>query len=302
MGKRPRWYLWVLARIWKLSYIKPNVPLLGKFALKVRTAQVKPGKFNISHLPINAEVRPLNVPLPVVLLEDIIRKSSHRTIIRRCTCREAKNCQSYDMHLGCLHIGSATAEEDPNVAMHVSIEEAISHLHKAVESGLIPFMGHAAGDNTIWNVSADRSFLTVCFCCPCCCTLLIGYKYLPPESKDTFYRLKGISVSVDGDKCIGCGKCGEQCFTGAITIIQGKAVHDDSLCKGCGFCAVVCPQEAVEVKAEDLESTVLELYHRMSRQVEDFPSKLNLPGVKNISLNSSEGKEVGKNTEKHYNM
>ncbi len=274
MGRRPAWYLWALARIWKLSYIKPSVPLMGKFVVNVRSKMMKPEKFNISHLPVNAEVHAVNTPLPVSLLENIIRESPHRTIIRRCTCREARGCRLHDMCIGCLHIGMATEEEDVNVARHVSVEEAMTHLHKAVDSGLIPFMGHAAGDNTIWNVSKDRPFLTVCFCCTCCCTLFYGYKYLPQEAKNTFHRLEGIEIIVDTNKCIGCGDCAAQCFAGAICIRNGKTHHYEDMCKGCGHCADICGQGAVKLQVGDLESTAGELFNRIGKEVGNLPLNL----------------------------
>jgi len=267
MGKRPRWYLWVLARIWKLSYLKPSFPLLGKLVVKIRSRAMKPGNFNISYLPVNAEVETVNTPLPVMILEKVIKDSSYRTIIHRCTCREAIGCSNYDMNIGCLHIGEATREEDYTVATHVSIEEALAHMQRAVDAGLVPFIGHAAGDNTIWNVPADQPFITVCFCCPCCCTILYGYKYLPQEVQANYYCLQGISIALDNNKCEGCGECVKNCFTGAISLSQGKAEYDSSLCKGCGLCAKVCPQGAFQVEVEDLEAATNELYSRLSAEV-----------------------------------
>ena len=273
MGRRPRWYLRVLAQVWKLSYIKPSVPVLGKLVQKVRANNLRSDNFNVSHLPINAEIETVNTPLPAVILEHVIRNSSHRTIIRRCTCRDAKQCPNYDLNIGCLHIGEATREEDTTVARHVSVEEAIEHLHKAINAGLIPFMGHAAGDNVIWNVPKEKPFLTVCFCCPCCCTHVFGYKYLEPGFQDGFHRLRGVSILVDGEKCIGCGQCADQCFARAISIVNGKAVHDEALCKGCGHCANVCPQQAVRVRVENLQETIDELWSRLDREVGGLPQR-----------------------------
>lgn len=278
MGKRPGWYLWVLAKIWKLSYIKPSVPILGRIVSAIRSDTIKPEQFNISHIPINARVETVNTPLPAVILENIIRESPRRTIIRRCTCREARNCKDYDIHTACMHIGAATEEEDVTVARHVTVDEAIEHLHKAVNMGLIPFMGHAAGDNTIWNVSKDRPFITVCFCCPCCCTLFYGYKYLPQQSKDLFHRLEGVGIKVDKGKCTGCGECVRRCFAGTISLHEGKAVHDEEHCKGCGICATVCPEGAVTVTIENLESTASELFRRIKKEVPGETMRLKSKG------------------------
>jgi len=51
-------------------------------------------------------------------------------------------------------------------------------------------------------------------------------------------------ITVDGEKCIGCGTCKADCPTANITITDGKAVHG-RWCLECGHCAAVCPQNAV---------------------------------------------------------
>lgn len=271
MGTRPKWYLTFLAKIWNIAYIKPSVPILGRLMYKVRVDATTPEQLNISYLPVNAELDVESLPLPIIIIEGIIRSSEHRIITHRCTCRDARKCKNYDLNIGCIHIGLPTAEEDTTVAHHASIEEAIAHLHKAVNAGLIPFIGHVAADNTIWNVSKDRPFTTVCFCCPCCCTNYDYYRYLPPAAKNTIHRLKGVIVNVDQDKCIGCGKCTEVCLTGAAVLREGKASCDESICKTCGACALACPQKAINISVENIEATVNELLGRINRDVGGLP-------------------------------
>ena len=267
MGSRPTWYLSALARIWRLLYIKPSVPVLGKMIYRYRVNGTTPETQNISYLPINAMVAAENSPLPVIMLERIIRSSEHRVITHRCTCRDAKQCKNYDLNIGCMHIGLPTAEEDTTVAHHASVEEAIAHLHKAVNAGLVPFAGHVSADNAIWNVSPDRPFLTVCFCCPCCCAQLDYYRYLPPAAQATYHRLKGVSICVDKDKCIGCGHCAKVCWTGAAALKDGKSHIDDDLCKACGICAQGCPQKALSVRVDDVEAVMDELVGRIDKEV-----------------------------------
>ena len=273
MGTRPKWYLTFLAKIWKLSYIKPSVPILGKLMYNIQVDARTPEQLNISYLPVNAVLEVGSLPLPIIILEGMIRSSEHRVITHRCTCRDAWKCKNFDLNIGCIHIGLPTVEEDTTVAHHASIEEAIVHLHKAVNAGLVPFIGHVAADNTIWNVSKDRPFTTVCFCCPCCCTQFDYYRYLPPAAQDSFHRLKGVTVIMEQDKCIGCGKCTEVCLTGAAVLRDGKSHCEDTLCKTCGVCAQACPQKAIRISVENIEATVNELLGRINQDVGGLPVK-----------------------------
>ncbi|MCQ2476911.1 MAG: indolepyruvate ferredoxin oxidoreductase subunit alpha [Clostridia bacterium] len=50
-------------------------------------------------------------------------------------------------------------------------------------------------------------------------------------------------ISCDKDKCIGCKSC-MKIGCPAISIADGKAVVDSTLCTGCGVCSQLCPKDA----------------------------------------------------------
>ena len=52
-------------------------------------------------------------------------------------------------------------------------------------------------------------------------------------------------VSIDKNKCIGCGMCEKVCTASAIHVGNNVAVIDDSKCLSCGMCAVNCPRGAI---------------------------------------------------------
>jgi len=55
-------------------------------------------------------------------------------------------------------------------------------------------------------------------------------------------------AEIDSEKCIGCGRCFENCSFGAIEKIDSKFIVNPLLCEGCGVCKIVCPAEAVKTK------------------------------------------------------
>lgn len=56
-------------------------------------------------------------------------------------------------------------------------------------------------------------------------------------------------ITIDEEKCDGCGLCVPACAEGAIRIIDGKArLVSETYCDGLGACLGECPQEAITIE------------------------------------------------------
>jgi len=192
---------------------------------------------------------PENMVLPSELAEHFIRSAKHLFITDFCWCREAGGCKDYPVDLGCIFMGEAVLSVDPRWGREVSIEEALDHIGKAKEAGLILSTGKIYGDSILFGLKPHDKLMTICCCCPCCCALGF-FKNMPSSLSMTYAKLPGIEVRVT-DRCIGCGTCEDNvCTFYAIQVVDGQAVIGEE-CRGCGRCVLQCPEQAIELLIND---------------------------------------------------
>ncbi len=202
-------------------------------------------------IEMGLEVRPENVMLPSQVIDHFLRRSRYIFIMNTCMCRDASDCHDYPRDLGCIFLGRGTTRISPEMGRHVTVDEAIEHMRKAREKGLVHLIGRNKIDSVWLSAGPKEDLLSICNCCPCCCL----WKMLPQLSHgiaDSVTRMPGVEVRVT-DRCTGCGRCADEgwCFVDAITMQHGHAAIDERSCRGCGRCAERCPSGAVEVTVVD---------------------------------------------------
>lgn len=213
---------------------------------------LNPDETDMRWLPINEDIRiEGDMPMPVTILDRLIAEASHRMVYDYCGCRLGYECKDYPIDIGCLLLGDAAVGANPGFCREVTVAEAGEHARKAVDAGLVPFVGKVRLDNALFGIKDKAHLLSVCFCCECCCVTRC-IRRVPLKYLDRMVRpLDGVGIEVTGE-CTGCGACAEHCYMKAIDIIDGVA-RIGPLCRACGRCASVCPSDAIEVSLEDAE-------------------------------------------------
>ncbi len=82
-------------------------------------------------------------------------------------------------------------------------------------------------------------------------------------------------ITINEEKCNGCGLCAEACHEGAIGMVNGKAkLLRDDYCDGLGDCLPACPTGAItfeEREAADYDEAAVEA-HKARRAAAKFTS------------------------------
>jgi UDP-glucose 4-epimerase len=253
--KSTRWgdYLWTTP-VWRAmtdgAARISNLPVLGDFFLKILGHD--PEHYEVTLIPTNKCLEDQGTSIvPVDLLREYIRRSSHRVILHQCPCRQGNGCQDYPRDLGCLYLGEATKDLDPSFGKHATVDEALAHVERALAAGLMMGIpGQVDLDCLYLGCQPASHFSTVCFCCQCCCVVGRNGHIWSPKVKNLWHKLEGISIEVTDD-CVGCEECLDKCFVAALSMEDGKARINQELCKGCGVCVDNCPTNAISIKITD---------------------------------------------------
>jgi len=222
-----------------------------------------------AYVPINQSLGTYeNQVIPYKVFKHFIDKASNIVMLKDCPCRMYNDCQDYDKSLGCVYMGDDTLKllltEDRGSV--VTKEEALERVRLAIDNGLIPLLGRAMDEAEGFGVPDTGHFLSMCFCCPCCCVDGKIVRYAP-KSLNMFSRMEGITVKVDEDLCVGCGECLEVCVFMGMEMIDEKARVNQDNCLGCGRCESTCPNESISIEISDL-SSVDELIKKLEAHVD----------------------------------
>jgi len=107
-------------------------------------------------------------------------------------------------------------------------------------------------------------------------------------------------ISIDENKCDGCGLCIEGCHEGAIEIVNGRArLISDEYCDGLGDCLPKCPRDAIKIverDAKDYDVVAVEIKNKKNNKKDNLPC--GCPGTMEKSIKRNVDINVRKATTK----
>jgi Pyruvate/2-oxoacid:ferredoxin oxidoreductase delta subunit len=249
---RPLWFVQLIKKTFPRRFLvarATKVPIIGR----ILDRWLFEGD-DLIYLPKDQVIeinQSLDMPgemvLPSQVVEHFIEKANVHWIMDFCICRTAEKCEDYPIDLGCLFLGEAALGINPRLGRRVTKEEALEHVRRCREAGLVHLIGRNKLDTMWLGVGPGEKLLTICNCCPCCCLWRV-LPHVATRISVKVTRMPGVVVTVS-DRCVGCGTCQGVCFIDAILMVDNRAVIGDA-CRGCGRCASVCSQEAIEISIE----------------------------------------------------
>ena len=98
-------------------------------------------------------------------------------------------------------------------------------------------------------------------------------------------------ITIDEDKCNGCGLCAEACHEGAIGIVDGKAkLLREDYCDGLGDCLPACPMNAISFEEREAPAYDEEAVRKAKMQKHGIKLPCGCPGSQSKAFNRTVAK------------
>lgn len=200
------------------------------------------------YIPINESL--FGGKLATEIFYHFIDKTESIFRLPNCPCRKAYGSK-YRVDLGCIHFGEDTLKmpHPETRGTYIDRDEAKEVLSLAIEDGLIPLLGRVAFEAIGFGIEEEGRLLSTCYCGGDSCFNSTICRKASNGASYIFKRVPGLSLHVDRDKCIACGKCMKTCPYRGMEWVDGKPEIIDR-CFGCGQCESACPVGAISFELE----------------------------------------------------
>jgi Fe-S-cluster-containing hydrogenase component 2 len=196
-------------------------------------------------IPVNARFVPDRLVGRYDDARRLVEEGAGPWAARNCVCRQGKDllgepCRQTTSRRVCLMIGpAAQTSVASGDCQALTREETFALLDQAEREGMV------------LQPSNARDPVFICFCCGCCCGMLMAAKQFPRPAE---YLQSNYHAVVDSDLCSECGTCHERCPMEALAAGDGATAVDLDRCIGCGVCVPACPKGGVKLRAKAQET------------------------------------------------
>lgn len=281
-------------------YLVHKLPMFRKTIKAVLGAQPEYEKDFGSYIPINKSLETADSEtLPRKVFQHFFNKASNIYLLSRCPCRVYQGCEEHDHSIGCIQLGDDTlkikgtpldialsrglpgmeklAESLPpkeELGRFITNDEALEVLNKAMDDGLMPLLGKIEEESLGYGFQQTGHFMSMCFCCSCCCVNVKAAKYASVDSKlqHVLHRMDGVTVEIVDKNCNGCELCIPECNWNSMEMVGDKAVINQDSCLGCGRCEEACDYDAINITIDD-DSRVHQLIKKLESVVDVTPQQ-----------------------------
>ena len=170
---------------------------------------------------------------------DRIIASAEVIAVTKCTCRVIAHKCDKPLEV-CLQVNNAARYTlDRGTGKEITKEEALAILRKCEAEGLV-------------HVTMNKMHVGhfICNCCDCCCQALPlviseGLKICDPSR---------FQAAIDPAQCNSCETCLDRCYFNALELTGAEGGSETMTvigdkCMGCGLCQITCPEEAISMTA-----------------------------------------------------
>ncbi len=167
---------------------------------------------------------------------DYIDHENRPLYLNYCDCKSLNGDCGLPSHTCISFVSGTNSFQSRGLSMPITKEQAKDVIMQADQAGLV----HTLSTHGICN------------CCDDCCYLFRAQRV---RNSVGFWPKTEHIVSMDSEKCIGCGLCVRRCHFHVFHQAEGKIQFDPETCEGCGLCVNTCPGHALslkERKAEDI--------------------------------------------------
>ena len=174
--------------------------------------------------------------VPPVEAQKIVANAG-QAYLRDCVCRVREQACPPEAWEVCLLFEHAS-EEQLQDARPITTDEALSILRRSAEQGLI---------NQLFYRQGSLQLTEICSCCTCCCVPL---RKLKKQGSYAEELRTGYVAITDETLCLACGLCEDSCFFEARRIEGGELSLQVERCFGCGRCVTSCTEGAIGIELQ----------------------------------------------------